>query len=500
MDRFFPEQPQVLYVGTRSTQAARLGAWLQGLCRPRFLAPQFALNLQLADEEEQPKLIFLDASLSEAGQICVRLRQNPATMHLPVIALGAEEGEQREIEMLDSGACDYIREPVARALFLARVRSHVLQNFSTEAARSLRTYLQYEVARRSVEISRSQEVTLQAMSALAGMRDNSTGKHILRTQYYVRALARHLSAHPSFSSKLTPHYVDLLFQSAPLHDIGKVGIPDHILLKPGRLTPEEMDVMKTHPLLGLLALENAERQLGRKVEYFAVAKDIAYCHHERWDGTGYPMGLKGSAIPIAARLMAVADVYDAIVSRRVYKDEMPHSKAVDVIIEGNGSHFDPDVVHAFVEIEDEFRCIAERYADNNGGGDVPPSLPRSGMSKPGDPLLSALQERVDSLSGDAAPFVVAILKETSSVPRPLAAMIVRMLGSRGLGKLGPVHEALVQMFTSARNPTPDVEVQRTASLALLGACRSSKSANDALRFVMELPSLLRFTSQERSSP
>jgi putative two-component system response regulator len=194
-------------------------------------------------------------------------------------------------------------------------------------------------------------------------RDNETGNHIRRTQYYVRALARRLQSHPAFAGYLVEHQIDILFKSAPLHDIGKVGIPNSILLKPGKLAPEEFEIMKTHTTLGHDAIENAERQLGVTVEFLACAKEIALSHQEKWDGSGYPRKLAGNTIPISARLMAVADVYDALTSRRVYKDAMRHDQAVAIIIEGRGKHFDPDVVDAFAEITEEFRDIAGRYLD-----------------------------------------------------------------------------------------------------------------------------------------
>jgi putative two-component system response regulator len=157
----------------------------------------------------------------------------------------------------------------------------------------------------------------------------------------------------------------MLFKSAPLHDIGKVGIPDRILLKPGRFTPEEFEIMKTHTTLGREAIEHAERALGTEVEFLKMAKEIALSHQEKWDGSGYPEGLAGDGIPVSARLMAVADVYDALISRRVYKDGMPHEKAVAIMVEGRGSHFDPDMIDAFLELESEFRTIAERYTDSD---------------------------------------------------------------------------------------------------------------------------------------
>ncbi|WP_305722160.1 HD-GYP domain-containing protein [Bradyrhizobium sp.] len=223
--------------------------------------------------------------------------------------------------------------------------------------------LEIEVEKRTRSIQDAQDATIVTLASLVETRDHETGNHIRRTQDYVRALARRLQAHPGFADYLVERQIDILFKSAPLHDIGKVGIPDSILLKPGKLDPKEFEIMKTHTTLGHNAIENAERQLGMTVEFLACAKEIALGHHEKWDGSGYPAGLAGSRIPISARLMAVADVYDALTTRRVYKDAMGHDEAIAIIMEGRGKHFDPDVVDAFAAITEEFRGIAGRYAD-----------------------------------------------------------------------------------------------------------------------------------------
>jgi HD-GYP domain-containing protein (c-di-GMP phosphodiesterase class II) len=202
-------------------------------------------------------------------------------------------------------------------------------------------------------------------------------------------LAKQLQSHPSFAGYLTEDQIDILFKSAPLHDIGKVGIPDSILLKPGKLSPEEFEIMKSHAALGFAAIENAELRLGVKVEFLACAKEIAHNHQEKWDGSGYPRKLAGSEIPISARLMAVADVYDALTTRRVYKDAILHKAAVAIIIEGAGRHFDPDVVGAFADIADEFEVIACRYSDLTESRALQPpenpEVPASlGQDVPGD--------------------------------------------------------------------------------------------------------------------
>lgn len=215
----------------------------------------------------------------------------------------------------------------------------------------------------TAELRRTRDVTILTLASLAETRDNETGAHILRTQRYVRALAEYLRDKPGYQEYLDEETVDLLFKSAPLHDIGKVGIPDRILLKPGKLTDDEFEVMKTHTTLGGDALEEGERRLGGS-SFLGLAREIAYTHHEKWDGSGYPYGLKGDDLPISGRLMAVADVYDALISKRVYKDAFSHQKAMEIISEGNGSHFDPGVIDCLLAVEREFIAIAEKYGDS----------------------------------------------------------------------------------------------------------------------------------------
>lgn len=213
------------------------------------------------------------------------------------------------------------------------------------------------------KINQLQEVVVQAMGSLAETRDNETGHHIIRTKHYVRELALALNHHPEFSSDIDETYIELLYLSAPLHDIGKVGIPDSILCKPGKLTFEEFEIMKTHTTLGYEAIVRAENALGIELDFLKHAKDIALFHQEKWDGSGYPMGLSGNEIPLSARLMALADVYDALISRRVYKPPFSHDEAVQIIGDGSGKHFDPRVVGVFMEIQEVFKLIADEHAD-----------------------------------------------------------------------------------------------------------------------------------------
>ena len=314
-----------------------------------------------------PDLILLDIMMPamDGYEVCSRLKADPLTANIPVIFLTANVSSEDEEKGFELGAVDYITKPIRQKVVLARIRTHLQLKASADFLEDKAVYLEKEVGRRAAEIEAIQDVTILAMASLAETRDNETGNHIRRTQYYVRALAEKLQPHPRFSAFLSEHTIKLLFKSAPLHDIGKVGIPDHILLKPGRFTPEEFAVMKTHTTLGRDAIATAEARLGVNIEFLAYAKEIAYSHQEKWDGSGYPEGLAGEAIPISARLMAVADVYDALISRRPYKEPMPHDKAVQLIMAGRGMHFDPDIVDAFLALQDEFLAISQRYADSD---------------------------------------------------------------------------------------------------------------------------------------
>lgn len=206
----------------------------------------------------------------------------------------------------------------------------------------------------------AKDAIIHAMATLAEVRDNETGNHIYRTQHYVRALA--IAAAPLFPQDLSDHVIELVFKSAPLHDIGKIGIPDKILLKPGKLDPDEYAIMRTHAELGWRAIDAAEKRLGAS-SFLQLAKQIAYTHHEKWDGTGYPQGLSGETIPLAGRLMAVADVYDALVSKRVYKQAMPHADAIALMRAERGRHFDPRLIDIFLSIDDEFDRIHHAFMD-----------------------------------------------------------------------------------------------------------------------------------------
>ncbi|WP_395022653.1 two-component system response regulator [Dongia sp.] len=324
--------------------------------------------LRIVHSDLPPDLVLLDVMMPDLDgiEVCRRLKADPRTRHVPVIFLTAMSSSDDERVGLEAGAVDYITKPISPPILLARVKTHLQMKAGQDFLKDKNAYLENEVIRRTREVQAIQDVTIFTMASLAETRDNETGNHIRRTQHYVKALAVKLRDHPRFAGYFTDHAIDLLFKSAPLHDIGKVGIPDKILLKPGKLTPEEFEVMKTHTTLGRDAIEHAERQLGTPVEFLKLAKEIALSHQEKWDGSGYPEGLAGEAIPVSARLMAVADVYDALISRRVYKPPFTHERAVEMIAEGRGRHFDPDIADAFLEIREEFRTIALKFADTDG--------------------------------------------------------------------------------------------------------------------------------------
>ena len=324
-------------------------------------------------------LILLDVVMPgrDGYEVCAWLRKRRELEHVPVIFLTSLTSAEDERKGLGLGANDYIGKPFSPPIVLTRVRHHVDLGRTLRIIADQNDHLDEKVRERTAEleqanaalrlqaeeVQKAQDATIIAFSSLAETRDNETGLHLRRTQNYVRALAGSLRTHPRFAAALDDAAVELLYKSAPLHDIGKVAIPDQILLKPGKLTPEEFDVMKTHTTSGRDAIVAAENGSGGRNSFLSAAREIAYGHHEKWDGSGYPQGLAGEAIPLFARIMAVADVYDALISNRVYKAGMPHAKAAGIISEGRGSHFDPDICDQFLRIQQQFAAIAAQFND-----------------------------------------------------------------------------------------------------------------------------------------
>ena len=360
------ERPTVLVVDDSPDNLSLISGLLKDLYKLK-VANNGEKAIKIAQAENKPDLILLDVMMPGISgyEVCETLKADPSTKDIPIIFLTAMTGADDEKKGLEIGGADYITKPISPPIVLARVKTQLQNKAASDFLRDQNHYLENEVSERTKEVMAIQDVTILSMASLAETRDNDTGNHIRRTQYYVKALAEALKDHPRFCDYLTENTIKMLFKSAPLHDIGKVGIPDRILLKPGKLDEDEFEIMKTHTTLGRDALANAEKSLGTDVEFLMMAKEIAYAHQEKWDGSGYPEGIGGDDIPISARLMAVADVYDALICRRIYKEGMPHEKACQIIHEGSGTHFDPDITEAFMKINEQFKEIAQRYADSD---------------------------------------------------------------------------------------------------------------------------------------
>jgi len=359
----FSERPTVLVVDDTADNLSLMSDLLKDEYRVK-VANSGERALAISQGDPRPDLVLLDVMMPgmDGYEVCRRLKGDLATRELPVVFLTAATDPDAERRGLELGAVDYIAKPISPPTFLARIKNHLALKAAADFLKDKSDYLEKIVDRRTLEIRAIQEVTILALASLAETRDSDTGNHIRRTQNYVQVLAESLRDDPHFALSLSEYAIRMMVRSAPLHDIGKVGIPDRILLKPGKLEPEEFEIMKRHTVLGKEAIENAERTLGAQVEFLSVAKEIALCHHERWDGGGYPQGLIGEAIPLSARLMSLADVYDALISKRVYKDGMPHEKAADIILQGSGTQFDPAVAAAFDLAQAEFKEIASRLS------------------------------------------------------------------------------------------------------------------------------------------
>lgn len=313
--------------------------------------------LELARKQPEPDIILLDIMMPEMDgyAVCDELKQDKATSGIPVIfvtALGEVADESKGLQM---GAVDYLTKPVIPELVKSRVYNQL-------ALKRYRDHLEELVDQRTLQLKKSKEATIEAMGIVAEGRDPETGGHIQRTKEYVLLLAETMAKRDKHKALLSSEYIELVYHSAPLHDIGKVAISDNILLKPGKLTDEEFEEMKKHAIIGEETIGDAQGRL-EDLQMLDVAKEIAGGHHEKWDGSGYPRGLKGEKIPLSARMMALADVYDALASKRPYKEPFPHDKVVEIISEGKGSHFDPEIVEVFLEKNTEFEEILLQFAD-----------------------------------------------------------------------------------------------------------------------------------------
>jgi len=303
--------------------------------------------LKIVYSDEPPDLILLDIMMPGVSglEICRRLKANPDRRRIPIIfvtAMSSTEDERRGLEM---GAVDYITKPISPPIVMARVRTHLaLYDQSRELANM--------VAQRTTELLTTRQQIIRRLGRAAEFKDNETGNHVLRMSHYARLIA--------LAHGLGEESAGIIFNTAPMHDIGKIGIPDAILLKPGKLDAAEWEVMYQHPIMGAEIIGKHDNEL------LETARIIALTHHEKWDGSGYPQGLKGEAIPLEGRIVAIADVFDALVSVRPYKPALPLETALQYFDEQSGRHFDPTLLVAFKKALPEILRIKEIYADENG--------------------------------------------------------------------------------------------------------------------------------------
>jgi putative two-component system response regulator len=342
---------------------------LKGFIKPLGFEVEVAQSGEEALEKVEtrpPDIILLDLMMPGMSgfDVCERLKENPETRHIPIIIITGLSDPDANVRAIKAGADDFLIKPFDRVLLEARVRASFKTKRLQDEILQHRRELEVRVRERTRQVELTREVALFSLARLAESRDAETGDHLERIRCYVRIVAEEMSQWPTYADVMGGKFVEEIYLSSPLHDIGKVGIPDRILLKPETLTDMETAIMKTHSLIGGDALRDADYEAGQN-SFLAMGRDIAYYHHERWDGKGYPNGLKGRDIPLAARIVTLADVYDALTSKRPYKEAYSHERSREIIISGSEKQFDPDVVEAFLRREQDF--IKVRNTFQNAG-------------------------------------------------------------------------------------------------------------------------------------
>lgn len=366
-------KPTILIVDSASENLMAMKA----LLRPHYTVRMAASGegaFQKVQELPRPELIVLDESLPDMDGYAVlqELRASFLTADIPVLILTQAAEAFGCRRALDAGAADVLRMPVASELLLARVATHIELRRLRNAGKDELARVNRLVAERTKQVVEVRDAAIMAIACLAEAGDADTARHVRRTQRYFTALARELRFHGDYRAALGDIDIALMAQAVPLHDIGKLRVPEAILNKPGRLTAEEFEVMKQHTVFGRDAIACVATAVGGDTRFLRYAVEIAGSHQEKWNGTGYPDGLSGTDIPLSARLMAVADVYDALISPRVYKPTFTHETAIELIRQGSGEHFDPDVVDALLVVENEFKTIAAGVYEKPGVGEALP--------------------------------------------------------------------------------------------------------------------------------
>lgn len=311
-------------------------------------------------ENVQPDLILLDVNMPKMDgyEAIKHLKANESTAGIPVIFLTALNNEDMELKGLSLGAIDYITKPFSPPLLLKRIEVHLLVEAQKKELLIFNTNLARMVEEKTETVVELKNAILSTMAELVEYRDEITGNHIVKTQKYVKALIDAMKANGIYADEVNELNVELVLLSSQLHDVGKIAISDTILNKPGKLTTEEFEIIKKHASFGGKVITRLKEKAVDS-DFLEYANIIAISHHEKWDGSGYPNGLKGQDIPLLGRIMAIADVYDALVESRPYKNSFSHEKAVSIMLEGRGGHFDPYLIDLFEKINSEFEKIAE---------------------------------------------------------------------------------------------------------------------------------------------
>lgn len=358
------ENARIMIVDDTPANLKILSTILEGQGYEVLQFPRAALALK-AVEIETPDLFMLDIMMAEMNgfELCTKLKSMPGIAEIPVLFLSALSDVEDKVKAFTVGGVDYITKPFQEKEVLARVHTHLAIRRMHAELSDYNQHLESLVIERMKDVYDSQMATLAAISALAEWRDEDTGAHIERTRQFCRTLALDLAEQAKYSSVITESFINIIFHAAPLHDIGKVGIPDNILQKSGKLTPEEFECMKKHTTIGARTLETVQKAFPKNA-FIDTGIKLARSHHEKWDGSGYPDRLTGTDIPLHGRIMAIADVYDALRAKRPYKDPIPHAAACSLIREGSGKHFDPALVECFIRQETEFDKIFRNRGTN----------------------------------------------------------------------------------------------------------------------------------------
>jgi putative two-component system response regulator len=364
------EKPKILVVDDNSINCKIINDLIQIMGYNSVMAENGLYALSTLEKEECD-LVLLDICMPDMDgyQVLEYMKKDSHLCQIPVIMISALDDMDSVVRCIENGADDYMVKPFNHTILKARINAclerKLLHDRENQYQGQIEKYnldLQSRVSKQVSEITAAQRSTIFAMAKLAESRDPETGEHLLRIREYVKIICQRLCLQTKYAAIIDDSYIENICAASPLHDIGKVGITDIILLKPGKLTVEEFNAMTTHTSIGAETLREVNR-LHPGNDFVRTGIEIAESHHEKWDGTGYPHGLGGENIPLVARILALSDVYDALTSKRCYKEAFSHTRSLEIIIDGRGKHFDPDVVDAFVSAEKDFLHIRDRYVD-----------------------------------------------------------------------------------------------------------------------------------------